>query len=263
MIRFTLPLIPVLCFALAACQQAPPPSTPTGFSLRPVKARDVVFRGKYYAMDKVDVPIRPPDFSKFPIPRYPAELRRAGVEGMIHLAVAIDEKGNVAEVETFAATDERFAASAKEAILKWKFRPARKDGRAVAVWSLLPIRFKLGDVKVDPFTSTPRGATPKGIPPRSGDLSGPPKGGIDGLVRVKISVDERGYVERAEIVSATDPRLADPAILETVKKWKFNPVAKNGLNVKREYILPIRFTGKGKPYRGEQVDSHPARTSPN
>jgi len=37
----------------------------------------------------------------------------------------------------------RLDAAAEEAVRKWKFFPGRQDGRAVAAWVIVPVRFSL------------------------------------------------------------------------------------------------------------------------
>lgn len=133
-------LLALVCFCAPACQPTFQSATGAPFTPRPIKAQEVVFKRSYYSLEQVD---QRPVGIHLPVPRYPKEPREAGVEGKIHLAVAVDEKGNVSEVGTFAASDERFATSVKETVLQWKFKPARKNGKAVGVWMLMPVRFSL------------------------------------------------------------------------------------------------------------------------
>ena len=130
------------CLALLcapACQQTSTPNA-AAVTVRPIKPRDVVFKRGYYSRDQVDQLPRPQG-EKFAHPRYPSDLRKSGVSGEIKLVVAIDERGNVAEIQAASATDERFVESAKETIRNWQFTPAMKDGKPVAVWLPMPIKF--------------------------------------------------------------------------------------------------------------------------
>jgi protein TonB len=60
--------------------------------------------------------------------------------------------------------------------------------------------------------------------------------GVQGTVRVSITVDESGTVVSSSIVSATNPMLNDSSILSTVNRWKFRPGAR------ATRIAPINFT---------------------
>lgn len=62
------------------------------------------------------------------------------------------------------------------------------------------------------------------------------KQGVEGTVRVSITVDESGTVVSASIVSASHPALNDRSILGTINRWKFRPGAR------ATRIAPIRFT---------------------
>ncbi len=62
---------------------------------------------------------------------------------------------------------------------------------------------------------------------------------LQGQVIVKIVVSETGDVESADIVSG-NPVLARSA-LDAVKKWKFNPVVKNGKTAKASTQLTFDF----------------------
>jgi len=87
------------------------------------------------AVDTKPLPIRTPQ------PEYPANLRAQNVEGMVVLAVSIDEKGEVTTCEVTKSTDKRFEAAAVEAVRKWKFNPATKNKTPVSCKVTLPIRF--------------------------------------------------------------------------------------------------------------------------
>lgn len=77
------------------------------------------------------------------VPKFPSQLRNAGIEGRAVMAVAIDENGNVTDVQPMEATDRRFAESAADAIRKWKFIPATKNGVNVGTVRTIPIMFHL------------------------------------------------------------------------------------------------------------------------
>lgn len=78
-------------------------------------------------------------------PVYPTELKRDGTEGMAAVSFVIDEKGDVISAEVKKSSHPGFEAPARDAILKWKFTPAKKDGKAVKVRVTIPMKFSLDE----------------------------------------------------------------------------------------------------------------------
>ncbi len=77
-------------------------------------------------------------------PTYPIQAKRRGIEGKVILRFLVDKKGQVSQVSVEHAQPEgMFEKSAIKAVRQWQFEPARKDGRLVAVWVEVPIRFEL------------------------------------------------------------------------------------------------------------------------
>jgi len=74
-------------------------------------------------------------------PKFPDEMRRIGTSGLVTVSCLIDEKGNVTEPKIVKATNDAFAEPAIEALKKWKFKPAKKDGEAIAIRVSIPVQF--------------------------------------------------------------------------------------------------------------------------
>lgn len=76
-------------------------------------------------------------------PVYPAELSRRGVGGTVHLWVDVAANGSVtgAKIEASSGNGELDAA-ALDAVGNWRFRPALKDGKAVAGQVRVPVMFQ-------------------------------------------------------------------------------------------------------------------------
>lgn len=75
-------------------------------------------------------------------PVYPPEARSKGLEGSVAMDVLIDENGNVRQVSVIEG-EEVFRAGAKEAMKKFKFKPAKVDGKSVAVRIRYSLKFQL------------------------------------------------------------------------------------------------------------------------
>lgn len=74
-------------------------------------------------------------------PVFPEDMRRDGVSGVVTVSILIDEKGNVTEPKVVKTTHEAFSQPAVEALSKWKFKPAKQAGEAVAMRVSIPIQF--------------------------------------------------------------------------------------------------------------------------
>lgn len=65
--------------------------------------------------------------------------------------------------------------------------------------------------------------------------------GLEGDVKIRVTVDVEGRVIEASVESSTaDPSLADAA-LEAVTKWRFEPAKKMGQPVEASLVIPFRF----------------------
>jgi protein TonB len=65
---------------------------------------------------------------------YPPELARMGMEGQVIAKMYIDETGKVRRIRIAQSTNHGFDEAARQALLKFKFSPARtSDGKAVPV----------------------------------------------------------------------------------------------------------------------------------
>jgi TonB family protein len=75
-------------------------------------------------------------------PVYPAAARKQGIGGNVMLLVDVDVHGNVAKAIVEKSQPEGvFDAAALEAVGKWKFTPAMKNGKAIAGRIRVPIDF--------------------------------------------------------------------------------------------------------------------------
>ena len=84
-----------------------------------------------------------------PPPPYPLAARRRGLEGRVVLRLGLDAEGRVDDVRVERSSgSETLDGAAVEAARGWRFRPARRGGRAVAASLLVPIRFQLGGIVV-------------------------------------------------------------------------------------------------------------------
>ena len=76
-------------------------------------------------------------------PAYPAELRKAKIEGTVTLVFLLTEDGRVEDPRVENSSRPEFEKPALEAVRRWRFRPGMKDGQAVKTHMRLPMRFRV------------------------------------------------------------------------------------------------------------------------
>jgi len=77
-------------------------------------------------------------------PRYPAQAEAQGIEGEVVARILVDAEGSVRQVTILSSRPEEvFDRAAVEALQKWRFTPAKLQGRAVRVWARKRVVFKL------------------------------------------------------------------------------------------------------------------------
>jgi protein TonB len=75
-------------------------------------------------------------------PEYPRAARRAGIGGVVKVRIWITEQGAVSKVEILEG-DPIFHSAVTEALMTWRYQPARVNGTAVAVKRVVHIPFQL------------------------------------------------------------------------------------------------------------------------
>lgn len=77
-------------------------------------------------------------------PEYPQLAKMTGVEGIVVLAVLIDESGNIEDIEVVKSLGNTGCdEAAVEAVKQWQFAPATRQGKPIAARVTLPVLFNL------------------------------------------------------------------------------------------------------------------------
>ncbi len=96
-------------------------------------------QGELAALSTIDKAPEPVHRAK---PGYSPDMRKARAEGVVSAYLLIDADGSVQDVKITADIGWDSAQVATEALRRFTFRPAIKNGEAVAVWILHRIRFE-------------------------------------------------------------------------------------------------------------------------
>lgn len=84
------------------------------------------------------------EYVRPPQPEYPAFSRRMREEGKVVMRVLVNEKGRPEQVEIQSSSGfARLDDAARKAALRAVFKPHIENGRAVAVFAIIPIKFQL------------------------------------------------------------------------------------------------------------------------
>jgi TonB family protein len=76
-------------------------------------------------------------------PDYSDEARKVRLQGSVLIAIDIDDRGNVSNIRVLRPLGMGLDEKAIDAVAKWRFRPAMKDGRAIPYPAAIEVRFQL------------------------------------------------------------------------------------------------------------------------
>lgn len=78
-----------------------------------------------------------------PQPEYSEEARKARFQGLVMLMVTVGEDGLPRDIRVTRSLGLGLDEKAIEAVSRWRFRPAMKNGRPVATWANIEVGFRL------------------------------------------------------------------------------------------------------------------------
>ncbi|HYJ91637.1 MAG TPA: energy transducer TonB [Pyrinomonadaceae bacterium] len=195
-----------------------------------------------------------------PKPEYPAEAKSAGVQGLVQVAIVVDENGFIESAKAVKNDKEdsdvspqvsearaALRAAAEEAALKAKFSPTLLSGNPVKVSGVITYNFRLADDSTENRKSI-NGGTLNG---KAIELPNPVypddarAAKVSGTVSVKVTVDEGGNVISAEAISGD--QMLRWAAVDAARKARFSQTLLNGEPVKIVGIITYNFVLDGKP----------------
>lgn len=85
-----------------------------------------------------------PNYGINPLPKYPLLAREKGYEGTVYLRVLVRVDGRVERLAVDRSSGyEILDRAAVDSVKEWAFFPAKKGGKSVQSWVLLPVKFAL------------------------------------------------------------------------------------------------------------------------
>lgn len=176
---------------------------------------------------------RAPTAIRQPTPELSRELQDQRGEAKLQLTV--DSHGYVANVDILESSNEALSTAAREAALQWKFKPAIKDGAAVASTVIQPFSFNGGLLSADlPVDSMPVAKFKKSpeLPEALTD--------VQGYVSIRLNLDAQGRVVNASCTKSSHDELVAPTV-EAAKAWTFKPAVRDGEKVPSSVLVPFIF----------------------
>lgn len=175
------------------------------------------------------------------LPEYPLEMRYSGNRGRVVVEFLVGADGVPQEPVIVSSNHPAFERAAADAVLAWRFEPARKAGEAVVtrVRQELVFNLKAPWTGMDPFSAPPRApdAAPEAYrydtPPEVDLMVAPvyPRelalAGIKGSAHVAFVLNTAGVPVELEVLESSEPAFG-AALAAAVESWRFKPARKNG-----------------------------------
>jgi TonB family protein len=92
--------------------------------------------------------MRPPIPTRKVDPKYIASAVAERIQGKVQLSAVIGSDGRVTSISVLQHLDDRLDFSATQALQKWEFEPAKRDGHTVDVDAIFEIPFRLEPLAV-------------------------------------------------------------------------------------------------------------------
>ncbi len=177
----------------------------------------------------------PPYFEQLPEaiakvePTYPEIALEAGIDGEVTVKALVGRDGSVVDVRVVKSIPMLDAAAIRCA-RQWRFKPAIVDGKPVAVWVAIPLRFVLPPVRrtggiIDGIPAYPAEPTHPRFEPRVIHLEAPVypelacEARVEGTVGVLAHVLRDGAVGEVKIIRSSP--MLDAAARDCARRWRF------------------------------------------
>ncbi|WP_161554670.1 TonB family protein [Ereboglobus luteus] len=231
----------------------------------------VAMMGAVFFAPAVFAKDRRPEVIKQTQPSYPSSMKESGMTGEVTIRFFVDESGDVVDPVIIRSNHSGFEQAAIDAVLKWKFKPGIKDGKAVKTRMQIPLVFHLdGEEGRNAYSYTTPGPSKKDISkmpegyrydvapkPRSVIYPVYPyeqlKNNTKGKASVAVLVDARGKVRKMEISKQSAPEFG-LAALAACEYFEFEPATLQGQPTHAIITVSLEFNKGSKFITGEDRD---------
>ncbi len=182
-------------------------------------------------------------------PEYSAEATRARVQSTVTLGITVGEDGRAHDIHVTEGAGFGLDEKAIEAMDKWRFNPATKDGHPAAVPANIEMNFTIlaKNDKVDHsgqrarlnFTLPPGAMRPELI---VGQLPGNPVTPDIQSVSLHLQVDAQGVPKNVTALHSTDP-VWEKQVMRVVQTWRFEAASVDGNGVAVEGVFELAHSG--------------------
>ncbi|MDQ8205179.1 TonB family protein [Pelagicoccus sp. SDUM812003] len=183
------------------------------------------------------------------------ELR--AITGEVVLQASVNASGKVESVQVKSSTHSELEPAAAAALEQWSFKPAVKAGQAIASQIIIPFHFEgkgTRDIVAKAKDSSSLDKAPVAIRQVSPELPRELRS-ERGEAKLKLTVDENGYVADVEVLESSNEALSAAATAAALQ-WKFKPAVENGQAIASKVVQPFSLNG-GLLMADLPVDSMP------
>jgi TonB family protein len=167
-------------------------------------------------------------------PEYSDTARKMRAEGVVVSAIVVQPDGTASDFRVTGSMGYGLDEQAIEAIRKWRFKPAMKDGKTVPVLVTVETRFTLhqehrSDTWYSGPMTFPLDASLKPAVVRDGTMPKPGKEISNESVVLEFTVDANGVVKNVHSIQGSES--ASNLLAGYLATWKFQPAAKGDRTV--------------------------------
>lgn len=119
-------------------------SGPLGEKEKPQQKEEISEAMAFVSVDEEGAETTRPAYQRNFPPAYPQEALRKSIQGTVWILAQVDPQGSTAEVHVERSSGSQLLdAAAAEAVVGWRFVPARRAGFPIASQVRIPIRFQI------------------------------------------------------------------------------------------------------------------------
>ena len=178
-------------------------------------------------------------------PLYSDEARRLRIEGIVTVAVHIDEHGRLASSRIDKGLGSGLDQNALVALRQWRFRAGTRNDVPSAMDAEVDIEFDLRSEAVNELIANDMATLvgPDVTPPRVVRRSRvTPAARRSGSVVLDVVLLQDGSPKIVRILRSLNPD-ADESAVRHFEQWRFTPAMKNGVPIKVRMNAEVRFHG--------------------